>query len=137
MADDASRRGRATAEQIIATLRRKVTKVALMPQTQAAGEPVVAAPNMDGDVIEDAYRPLMSIGHSPQGLPRLDKVFTGWMGHSRRSRKCCWRFTSKRKVGGMASHGTHGSYKSYGTPPRGRIHGPRSDSCIRTPTSRA
>ena len=70
--------GGATAEQIIATLRRKVTKFALMPQTQAAGEPGAAAPNMDGDVIEDAYRALMSIGHSPQeARARLDKVFTG------------------------------------------------------------
>ncbi len=33
---------------------------------------------MDGDVIEDAYRALMSIGHSPQeACARLDKVFTG------------------------------------------------------------
>ncbi len=69
--------GGATAEQIIATLRRKVTKFALMPASQAAGEPGAAAA-MDGDVIEDAYRALMSIGHSPQeARARLDKVFAG------------------------------------------------------------
>ena len=70
--------GGATAEQIIATLRRKVTKFALMPPGAAAGEPGAAAAAMDGDVIEDAYRALMSIGHSPQeARARLDKVFTG------------------------------------------------------------
>ncbi len=70
--------GGATAEQIIATLRRKVTKFALMPAGQTAGEPGATAPSMDGDVIEDAYRALMSIGHSPQeARARLDKVFTG------------------------------------------------------------
>jgi Holliday junction DNA helicase RuvA len=68
--------GGATAEQIIATLRRKVTKFALMPQGPAAGEPGAAV--MEGDVIEDAYRALMSIGHSPQeARARLDKVFAG------------------------------------------------------------
>ncbi len=33
---------------------------------------------MDGDVFEDAYQALMSIGHSPQeARNRLDKVFAG------------------------------------------------------------
>ena len=69
--------GGATAEQIIATLRRKVTKYALMPAAQAAGE-LGAAAAMDGDVIEDAYQALLSIGHSPQeARARLDKVFAG------------------------------------------------------------
>src|SRR4029077_18382010 len=43
--------GAATSDQIIATLRRKVTKFALMPQGESAGEPGAAAA-MDGDVIE-------------------------------------------------------------------------------------
>jgi Holliday junction DNA helicase RuvA len=68
--------GGATAEQIIATLRRKVTKFALMPPAGEAGEPA-AAPT-DGDVIEDAYRALLSIGHSPaEARSRLDKAFAG------------------------------------------------------------
>ena len=70
--------GGATAEQIIATLRRKVTKFALMPAPQAAGEPAARPAAMDGNVIEDAYQALMSVGHSPQeARNRLDKVFAG------------------------------------------------------------
>jgi len=68
--------GGATAEQIIATLRRKVTKYALMPPAGEAGEAVAAA--ADGDVIEDAYQALLSIGHGPaEARNRLDKVFAG------------------------------------------------------------
>jgi holliday junction DNA helicase RuvA len=69
--------GGATADQIIATLRRKVTKYALMRE-QAAGEEGTAAAAAEGDVIEDAYQALLSIGHSPQeARARLDKVFAG------------------------------------------------------------
>jgi Holliday junction DNA helicase RuvA len=72
--------GAATAEQIIATLRRKVTRFALMP---AAGEESVEgapAPAMviDGNLIEDAYQALLSVGHSPvEARNRLDKVLVG------------------------------------------------------------
>ncbi len=72
--------GAATAEQIIASLRRKVTKFALMPAQPLAGaEPGAAAPSMgEADVFEDAYQALMSIGHSPQeARGRLDKAFAG------------------------------------------------------------
>ncbi len=74
--------GAATAEQIIATLRRKVTKYALMTPAEErreagstdqpdAGPTVV----VDGNVMEDAYQALMSVGHSPQeARHRLDKV---------------------------------------------------------------
>src|SRR5205807_4954991 len=52
--------GAATAEQIVATLRRKVTKFALMASPGGAGE---AAPtNVDGSVLEDAYQALLSVG---------------------------------------------------------------------------
>jgi Holliday junction DNA helicase RuvA len=66
--------GPATAEQIVATLRRKVTKFALMP-TAVNGEAPAPAPPVDGDVLEDAYRALLSVGHSPvEARLRLDKV---------------------------------------------------------------
>src|SRR5947199_3313617 len=55
--------GAATAEQIVATLRRKVTKFALMaptPNGTAAGAPAAA---VDGNLIEDAYQALLSVGH--------------------------------------------------------------------------
>jgi Holliday junction DNA helicase RuvA len=71
--------GAATAEQVIATLRRKVTKFALMtpPTEGAAGEPT-AAVAVDGNVIEDAYQALLSVGHSPmEARNRLDRVLTG------------------------------------------------------------
>ena len=71
--------GTATADQIIATLRRKVTKYALM--TPAGDDRGDAAPAesaamvIDGNVMEDAYQALMSVGHSPQeARHRLDKV---------------------------------------------------------------
>lgn len=68
--------GAATAEQIIATLRRKVTRFALMPEPGAAAAGVASgsAP-VDGDVLEDAYQALMSVGHSPvEARHRLDQV---------------------------------------------------------------
>jgi Holliday junction DNA helicase RuvA len=67
--------GTATAEQIIATLRRKVTKFALMPGAQVA-EGSKAGVSVDGDLVEDAYQALLSVGHSPvEARNRLDKIF--------------------------------------------------------------
>jgi Holliday junction DNA helicase RuvA len=70
--------GAATAEQIIATLRRKVTKYALMtPAAEEAPEGAAAmtATVVDGNVMEDVYQALLSVGHSPQeARSRLDKV---------------------------------------------------------------
>jgi holliday junction DNA helicase RuvA len=66
--------GPATAEQIVATLRRKVTKFALMTPL---GDGVSAAPpsDVDGRVIEDAYQALQSVGHSPhEARERLDRA---------------------------------------------------------------
>src|SRR5579875_2009473 len=62
--------GAATAEQIIATLRRKVTRFAVMPSSEPQSNGGVegsapAAVVIDGNVIEDAYQALMSLGHSP------------------------------------------------------------------------
>src|SRR5262249_54093554 len=58
--------GPATAEQIVATLRRKVTKFALMMPTregEAAAAPVAA---VEANLLEDAYQALLSVGHGPQ-----------------------------------------------------------------------
>jgi Holliday junction DNA helicase RuvA len=70
--------GAATAEQIIATLRRKVTKYALMTppaEETAEGAAPAAATVVDGNLMEDVYQALMSVGHSPQeARNRLDKV---------------------------------------------------------------
>jgi Holliday junction DNA helicase RuvA len=70
--------GAATAEQIVATLRRKVTKFALMAEpTPHAGE-AAAATVIDGNLIEDAYQALLSVGHSPtEARDRLDQVMSG------------------------------------------------------------
>jgi len=65
--------GAATAEQIVATLRRKVTKYALMAGPSIAGP--TAPSGIDGNVLEDAYQALLSVGHSPQeSRDRLDKA---------------------------------------------------------------
>jgi Holliday junction DNA helicase RuvA len=71
--------GPATAEQIVATLRRKVTKFALMaaPAGTAAGDKAAPA-TIDGAVLEDAYQALLSVGHGPaEARDRLDKVLAG------------------------------------------------------------
>jgi len=62
--------GAATADKVVATLRRKVTRFALMPQPRVAseGQPIeepTPAPAVEGNVLEDAYQALTSIGHSP------------------------------------------------------------------------
>jgi len=69
--------GAATAEQIVATLRRKVTKFALMPApTDGTAGPARTA--VDGDLIEDAYQALLSVGLGPaEARNRLDKVLSG------------------------------------------------------------
>ena len=68
--------GGATAEQIIATLRRKVTRYALMtPPTSPPAEGEAAPCVVDGNVIEDTYQALCSVGLSPQDArSRLDAV---------------------------------------------------------------
>jgi Holliday junction DNA helicase RuvA len=66
--------GAATAEQIVAALRRKVTKFALMPSPRSDGEAAAQAA-VDGNLLEDAYQALLSVGHSPsEARDRLDKV---------------------------------------------------------------
>jgi Holliday junction DNA helicase RuvA len=78
--------GAQTAEKIIATLRRKVTRFAMLggkpeaaPASAGAAEPGEVAPTppvVEGSVIEDAYQALLSIGHSPvEARDRLDKVY--------------------------------------------------------------
>jgi Holliday junction DNA helicase RuvA len=68
--------GPATAEQVVATLRRKVTKFALMTGA-AAAEANGPAPAVTSDVIEDAYNALLSVGHNPmEARARLDVVLT-------------------------------------------------------------
>src|SRR5438876_5208086 len=57
--------GAATAEQIVATLKRKVTKFALMAGPAVNGEKAPAPSAVNVDVLEDAYQALLSVGHSP------------------------------------------------------------------------
>lgn len=68
--------GAATAEQMVATLRRKVTRFALMPaQTEGDGSTPAAATVVDGNLLEEAYQALLSVGHSPvEARSRLDKM---------------------------------------------------------------
>ena len=69
--------GGTTAEKIVATLRRKVTRFALMPAPKAGAAPTPAEA-AHGDVLADAYNALMSVGHSPaDARDMLDKVTAG------------------------------------------------------------
>jgi Holliday junction DNA helicase RuvA len=74
--------GKQSAEQIIATLKNKVTKfaMAVVPRETADGtsHPSVA---LDGTVFEDAYAALLSVGLSPvDARNRLDQVAAGGHG---------------------------------------------------------
>lgn len=67
--------GPSTAEQIVASLRRKVTKFALMAAPRPDGAPVPE--NVDGNVLEDAYQALLSVGHNPvEARNRLDRALS-------------------------------------------------------------
>jgi Holliday junction DNA helicase RuvA len=80
--------GGATAEKIVATLRRKVTRFALMPAPRvvvvdngaAPGaaeelEPTATEGAVEGNVLEDCYQALMAVGHGPlEARDLLDRV---------------------------------------------------------------
>jgi len=68
--------GAATADQMVAKLRRKVTKFALLAEPARTPGGEVAA--VDGNMLEDAYQALLSVGHSPlEARDRLDRVLEG------------------------------------------------------------
>jgi holliday junction DNA helicase RuvA len=70
--------GPSTAEQMVATLRRKVTKFALMPDQKPDRPGEEPTPPVDGNLQEDAYQALLSVGHNPhEARSRLDKVTAG------------------------------------------------------------
>jgi Holliday junction DNA helicase RuvA len=76
--------GAATAEQIVTTLKRKVTKFALasggrQPPVSSDGPPGADGPRgpegVDGQVIEDVYQALLSVGHTPlEARTKLDQL---------------------------------------------------------------
>jgi Holliday junction DNA helicase RuvA len=69
--------GAATAEQIVATLRRKVTKFALMAPPCESSDGGAPGTSTDGNLLEDAYKALMSVGLSPvEARQRLDQALT-------------------------------------------------------------
>src|SRR5262249_17560394 len=70
--------GAATPEQIVATLRRKVAKFALMPEREANGAATGPVTVIDGNLLEDAYQALLGVGHSPlEARNLLDKALAG------------------------------------------------------------
>jgi Holliday junction DNA helicase RuvA len=68
--------GAATAEQIVATLRRKVIKYTVLAPATADGDGAPAPTAVvNGSLLEDAYQALLSVGLSPgDARDRLDKV---------------------------------------------------------------
>jgi Holliday junction DNA helicase RuvA len=75
--------GEATAERIVAKLRRKVGKFTLIvgPAESSRGEKAEAngaAENVEPDVIRDTYAALLSVGHSEsQARQAIDRVLSG------------------------------------------------------------
>ena len=74
--------GEATAERIVAKLRRKVGKYALIVEPGAAADPSHAgngqAEPADPDVVRDAYEALLSVGQSEsQARQMIDSVLQG------------------------------------------------------------
>ena len=68
--------GAATAEQMIATLRKKVGKFAQLPAGDGAIAPAAAGAT-PGQIIEDAYTALVGLGHNPiEARSRLDAALT-------------------------------------------------------------
>jgi len=69
--------GPSTADQIIATLRKKVTKFALMPAGRDGKQTAASRAMQDGNLIEDAYQALLTVGHSPMDARSLlDKALS-------------------------------------------------------------
>jgi Holliday junction DNA helicase RuvA len=58
--------GPATAERIVAKLRRKIAKFALLVSRTAVGDDTAAV-----DVVEDTYKILLSLGHNPSDARNL------------------------------------------------------------------
>jgi Holliday junction DNA helicase RuvA len=72
--------GEATAERIVAKLRRKVGKFALIVSAEhtAAGDTNGAPENAEPDVIRDTYAALLSVGHSESDARQaIDRVLAG------------------------------------------------------------
>ena len=73
--------GEATAERIVAKLRRKVGKYALIVGADAPGplaESNGAPENAEPDVIRDTYAALLSVGHTEaQARQAIDRVLSG------------------------------------------------------------
>jgi Holliday junction DNA helicase RuvA len=70
--------GAASAEQIVATLRRKVMRFALMPAPKEGDAAPTPAEMTHGDVLAEAYNALLHVGHSPgDARLMLDKVTSG------------------------------------------------------------
>ena len=69
--------GPATADQIVATLRRKVTRFALTGKHPTDGP----GSEIEGQLLEDVYNALLGLGHAPpDARKRLDKLLA--MGQS-------------------------------------------------------
>lgn len=69
--------GKQSAEQIIATLKNKVTRFAMAPAPQASGDGVSTSSQVDATVFEDAYSALLTLGLSPvDARNRLDVAAT-------------------------------------------------------------
>jgi holliday junction DNA helicase RuvA len=68
--------GAATADGIVATLKRKVTRFAIAtPEPTLNGEGARPSTVIDGNVMEDAYQALLALGLNPfEARQRLDKV---------------------------------------------------------------
>ena len=74
--------GEATAERIVAKLRRKVGKYALIVGAEAAASPAAgsngAPENAEPDVIRDTYAALISVGHSEsEARQAIDRALSG------------------------------------------------------------
>lgn len=71
--------GAATAEGIVASLRRKVTRFTVAGMAEPAdGVPSPTATVIEGNLLEDAYQALVAVGLSPaDARDRLDKAMTG------------------------------------------------------------
>ena len=109
--------GGATAEQIVATLRRKVTKFALMPAPRAGGEAAPLAAVVDGNLLEDAYQALLSVGHNPlEARNRLCDLFLARVIHVSNGDEMLAFFREQHEQTDRTNQNCCGNRSSYAAP---------------------
>jgi Holliday junction DNA helicase RuvA len=70
--------GASTADKVVATLKRKVTRFLVVPSQEPIPEGAAQADVVDGNLMEELYQALMGLGMSPlEARSRMDRYLSG------------------------------------------------------------